>query len=148
MAEMQISLTGSKELDAALKAFTPAVQKQILRKATRAVSKPVMQQARAWAPHDTGALEKSIKVRALKRSRRNKDIVGTRVVTSGGDSLFQGDQYYGGFQEFGTKYMEANPFMQPAMDMSEGAVRSAFQAELPAIIEQTANRLAAKAART
>lgn len=141
----EFSVTGVKELDAVMKEFTPAVQKQILRSATRQAAKPVMELARAWAPHETGALERSIKVRALKRSRKNKDTVGARVVTSESDNLFQGDQFYGAFQEFGTKHMPANPYLAPAMAGSESTVRGAFQTALPPIVETQARRLAAKA---
>ena len=99
-------VTGDAALHAAMAKLPVGVQKGILRKATRKTTKPVQASARAWAPHDTGDLEASIRVRALKRSRKNKDIVGSRVVTSQYDSLYKGDQFYGAFQEFGTKYME------------------------------------------
>ena len=78
-----------------------SLQKKALRKATREVAKLVLDTAKAYAPHRTGNLEASLRVRAMKRSRKNKHTVGNSVQTKEG--MFQGDEFYGGFLEFGTE---------------------------------------------
>lgn len=86
-----------------LDGFTNKLQKQALRKASREVAKFTQQLARELAPEDTGELVASIKVRAAKRSKAKsqKNTVSVNVNTD--ESLFQGDTFYGGFMEFGTK---------------------------------------------
>lgn len=81
---------------AELKALEPKVKNKICRQALRKAAKPVATVAKQLAPKKTGQLRKAIKVRAMKRSRRG---VGIEVLT--GKDFFQGDQFYGAFQEFG-----------------------------------------------
>ena len=100
-------------LDKALSRLPKNLANKGARKATREAAKIVQRDAVQLAPIDTGQLEASIKVRARKRSRRNRGTVGHSVMT--GEHLFQGDQFYAGFQELGTEKMEANPFLRPAL---------------------------------
>jgi HK97 gp10 family phage protein len=99
--KFEVKIEGLKELDAALKALPVNLAKKHLRTALRAGAKIVQAEAKLLAPVESGALKKSIKVRAGKRSRRG----GVRIVVTTGskDSLFKGDQWYGGPIEFGFK---------------------------------------------
>lgn len=109
-----ISLTmDTRELDAQLTALPKSLANKGARKATRAAAKVVLEDAKRLVPIDTGELERSLKVRARKRSRRNKGTVGHAVVT--GEDLFRGDQFYGGFVELGTQHREADPYLRPAL---------------------------------
>jgi HK97 gp10 family phage protein len=96
-------ITGIEEVDAAFKDIPLSLQKKGCRKGTRAAAKAVLLAAYKYVPVKTGALRKSLKVRAQKRFRdkRRKDWVGALVQTV--DGMFKGDQFYGGFLEFGTK---------------------------------------------
>ena len=87
-------------------------------------------------PVDKGALRRSLKIRALKRSRKNKHTVGVRVVT--GEDFFKGEQFYGAFLEFGTALISARPFLRPAHDRNKGTVKSIFQQQIRKIISETA----------
>lgn len=118
-----LRITGDKELDRKLAALGKKA-KPLLRKAARRGAALVRDTAKAMAPVEEGTLEASIKVRAMKRSRKNKNIVGASVV-SGGDN-FTGDQYYGSFQEFGTAFIPPDPFMRPAKLENEDPVKSVF----------------------
>lgn len=69
-----------------------------LRKGIRAGQKIITATAKGMAPRKTGALSAAIKTRAIKRSR---NYVGLK--TTVGESWFQGEQFYGAFQEFGWK---------------------------------------------
>ena len=120
MAAKTIFVTGDKEVDRKLAALEPTVQRKVGRKALRqAVKAIVLPKAKADAPIDTGALESSLTVRAMPRSRKAR--IGYVVQTR--DGAFKGAQFYGGFQELGTKYMEADPFLRPALYSSEGEIR-------------------------
>lgn len=95
--------TDISKLQSKLDALAPALQKQVLRKATREVAKFTQQIAIELAPEDTGDLVRSLKVRADKRSRAagKSGQVATNVNTDEG--LFKGDEFYAGMMEFGTE---------------------------------------------
>lgn len=133
---VSLFITGDEAMDVKLAGMPARVQKKLARKAARTVAKPVRDSAKSFAPFDTGELEESIKVRALPRSRRNKDTVGVQVVTGDTQSLFSGETFYGGFQELGTKNMEPNPFMIPAMMENEGTVLSLYSRAMTEIVAQ------------
>ena len=136
---MTFKLTGVKELDNALRQFEPKLVKKIARKVVRKAAKPVQESAQRRVRVKTGRLKRSIKVRALKRSRKNKHRVGVRVIT--GEGFFQGSTFYGGFIEYGTKNMRKKPFMRPAMDENHETVRRVFQSEIAALIPQVAREV-------
>lgn len=98
MTTLQISLSGDAKLLATLRGLEKKHAKAVVRKASRKAAKPIVAAARANAPVKTGALRKSIKVRAIKRSRSR---IGVRIGTSGHESAFVGKQFYGAFQEYG-----------------------------------------------
>lgn len=127
-------VTGDKELDRRLRSLPPKVLKKLARRAVRPAAKEVLARAIDEVPVDTGDLEDSLKVRALKRSRKNKDKVGSRVVT--GEGFFKGDQYYGGFVEFGTSKMAARPFLRPAAISAEPAVKRVFTSAMKRIVKE------------
>jgi HK97 gp10 family phage protein len=95
-------ITGFAKLDTKLAGMSTTMRKKPLRVATRAVAKLTLRQAKLEAPHDTGALEASLKVKSAKRSRRLKNMVMVNVETKDGPA--QGDQFYGHMLEFGTKF--------------------------------------------
>lgn len=95
-----IVLTGNEALNRKLQAVAGAKAKAIIRKAAREALRPAFQAARASAPRRTGKLARSVKLRAITRSRSR---VGARITTSATDNQFSGKTYYGGFQEFGWK---------------------------------------------
>lgn len=73
--------------------------------------------------HNPGALRKSIKT---KVGRQRGGYTSMLVTTAGGDSLFRGDTYYGGFVEYGhaigsrkkarTGAVAPHPFIGKAVD--------------------------------
>lgn len=92
-------VTGVAAVDAKLKGLPLAAQKKLSRKATRQSAKDiVLPAAKDNAPVDSGDLEESLTVRALKRSRTK---FGHMVTT--GEGFWKGEQFYGAFLEFGTK---------------------------------------------
>lgn len=93
-----IVLTGDAELNRKLMQLKGSQAKSAIRKASRVALKPVAEAAKQGAPRRRGALGRSIKVRAIKRSRSR---VGARVTTGKDASQFKGKTFYGGFQEYG-----------------------------------------------
>ncbi len=115
-----VIVTGEKAIDKKLRKLEPKIQKKVVKKALRAAVKEIiLPDAKAAAPIDSGKLEKSLTVRALKRSRKG---FGFAVVTreiKGTDTPF-----YGQFHEFGTKYIRADPYLRPAGYGNEQKVRA------------------------
>lgn len=126
-----IIITGVKEIDDKLHKFEGKVQKKALRKATRAAAKFVRDDAKALAPHDTGQLEASIKVKAIKRQRGK---IGHAVMT--GEGLFKGETFYGGFVELGTQRMRADPYLRPALYGNEKETLARFRVEMKKAIDE------------
>jgi HK97 gp10 family phage protein len=100
MARAHIVLTGSEELNRKLAELSGPKAKMAIRKASRVALRPVAEQAKSNAPRKSGRLGRSIKVKAIRRSRSR---VGARVTSSGTDHQFKGRTFYGGFQEYGWK---------------------------------------------
>jgi len=138
-----VEVAGLKELQVKLRTMPTRIANQLQRTAVRKAAHVVANKAKELVPVKTGALRKSIKVKALKRSRRNRGRVGARVVT--GKDLFKGDTYYGGMVEFGTKRMRARPFLRSAAQYTQDEVSGVFRAALKRAIRDEETKQAAKA---
>ena len=122
-----VIVTGIEELDKALKEFPANVQKAMAKKGTKKAAKDiVLPDAISRVPVDTGDLEDSLTVRAIKRTRGK---IGHMVTTKEG--FFKGDQFYAGFIEFGTKERT-----HKSSGKSVGAIQPHYHAFLrPALYE-------------
>ena len=67
---MVLRFDGDKELEAAFNALALGAQKKIFRPALRAGGKVILAAVKARVPKGTGALGRSIKLRASRRSRQ------------------------------------------------------------------------------
>lgn len=127
----QESVVGDKAVAKAFKAIPEKLRKKALRKVVRAVAKEtVLPLARADVPVDTGDLEASLTVRAGK-VRRGRPAVAAETRSRDGN-LFQGEQYYGGFQEFGWvtqtgRFHPGSPFLRPAIYSDRAAKLASFR---------------------
>lgn len=133
-----VTITGDKALDRKLATMDQKLETKLLRKAVRIVAKDVADTAKRLVPVDSGRLRRSIKVRAAKRSRRNRGVVKVRVTTGQQDKLFVGEAFYGGMVEFGTSKMEAQPFLRPAEIQNRIAAKSRFTLAIREIIAEEA----------
>ena len=110
-----VYLTGDVDLARKLRGLKAVHAKAAIRKGTRAGSKDVQAEAKRTVPVRTGALRRSIKVRALKKSRRH---VGHTVRL---------DKFYGAFLEYGTKRITPREFLkQAAASIKDRAFRTAL----------------------
>jgi len=149
MSNVKVSFVGFDEFGKLLKEmqsdFNEADQKKILTNAVRKAMQPVLSQARALAPVDTGALRASLRVEARKPSRKDKksiyvktsDVVIATVTTAPSNVLAKkqflnlktGKKQKGIpsdaraiANEFGTAKHGAKPYMRPALESQTGIV--------------------------
>lgn len=131
------------ELPALLKKLHALGDKKLanaaFRKGLRKGAKLIAGSARPLAPmHDgpypphrvdraPGTLRKTIKVRAIKRTRKG---VGVRV-----SDYYTGQGYYGAFQEYGTKHQKATPYLRPSFDKHKGEAVTLLKAEIKSAVE-------------
>jgi HK97 gp10 family phage protein len=100
---VQITWVGIIQIERKLAKLGDGMRKKALRPATRQVAHFTRNLAMDYAPHDTGQLERAIKVRAAKRSRAEAKKHQVATNTNTAEDLFQGDEFYAGFMEFGTE---------------------------------------------
>ncbi len=134
---VRLRLVRDKALIKKLLALPKKVAVPAIRKGTRAGAKVILPTARNNAPRLSGKLRKSIKVRAIKRSRQ---FIGARVTTSASGNLFTGETYYGGFHEYGTAKLTAKEFLQRAVDTKETAAIEATTRTIASEITMRARR--------
>lgn len=103
-----IDLLGDEALLRKLSALRTKLPNKVLASAMRKAAKPMLAQAKINVPKKTGALQKSLKIKAKKRSRTRVGVdVGTRKA---------GAKFYGAFVEFGTSRSPAHAYLRPAFD--------------------------------
>ena len=141
--EIKFAITGDKELNAALKALGSKLALKLERKALRQVAKPVLADAKANCPVDSGDLKRSLKLRSMRRSRVR---IGLQVATSKG--WFKGDTYYGGFVFLGHKTgkrgsdnrkdVPANTALTDAYEKHKPTIEQAWVAATRGLVEEAA----------
>jgi HK97 gp10 family phage protein len=110
-----------------LESFDKKMRNKVMRTALRKACYVLAKDIKARAPVDTGALKKSIKVRAGKRKR---DTITMIVTETGGhpDAVPQ-------FQEFGTRTEPAQPHFRPAVSAQESNMIALVESEIKKAIE-------------
>lgn len=119
---VNVEALGSREVVEALKRQSKKTQKATIRRALRAGAKTLAERARELAPVDSGALRRSIKVRARKRSRR---YIGSLVLI--GVDLEDGR---GTFTEFGTDRLRQTRFVRRAVEERRDQVLNEVSAQI------------------
>jgi HK97 gp10 family phage protein len=105
-----ITVEGDKALIKALKALTGPQMKSAIRKGTRDGQRPIAAEVKRQVRKKSGALQRSVKVRSMKRSRTR---IGSTCVMGGAGLK---EPFYGIFQEYGTKYIKASKVMTNIAD--------------------------------
>ena len=132
-----VVVTGDKRLNRKLQRLKATDAKKAVRESARIALKDIAFAARQNAPVDSGKLQRSIKVRSLKRSRSK---VGARVTTGTQTTDFSGETYYGAFLEYGTEKQEALGYMKSAADNNKQHALRVYRRELKKRIESAAKR--------
>jgi HK97 gp10 family phage protein len=129
---VSIKLEGIGEVDKALRALEiefgdKMAQSKVLVPAVREALKPVLAQAKANAPKDSGDLEKSLIIEARRPTRRDRrskyvtqsDTVIAAVTTASGKKLAKmgiKSDARAIAQEFGTANHPAQPYLRTALE--------------------------------
>jgi HK97 gp10 family phage protein len=132
VSRAKIVITGVKALDKRLKELGPKLANKIARKALREEMKPLKADVVSNTPKDTGALARSTKLQAMKRSRSR---IGVEVV------MFDGtddDRFVAAFVELGTSTTPGAGMMRHAYDANKDAVRDGILDRIRQGIEQEA----------
>jgi hypothetical protein len=98
--KVRIILLGDGIIKEKIKNLSDSEAKNVIQSACREAMKWTQKEAKKLAPKKTGALRRSIRVRATKRSRVR---IGARVTTSASDNMYSGKTFYGAFLEYGWK---------------------------------------------
>jgi HK97 gp10 family phage protein len=110
-----VFVDGLDEVNKALEQYPKKLEKGGIRKGTRAGAKIVHADLLRRAPHDSGDLRASFKVRTMVKRKgrsikRRSHQIGHAVANKEGH-LFKGDQFYGAFLELGTgdRFIKGRP---------------------------------------
>lgn len=115
-----------------LRALDKKIAGKVVRTSLRRGMKTIQVAVKAACPVDTGALKRSIVVRASKARRRGIISIEVRI----GEGDFKGDTFYGAMIEYGTIRMPARPFIRPAFDRNEAAVARQVLDDIGAAIDE------------
>jgi len=132
MSGVVIKLEGIGDVEKALRELEiefgdKLAQSKVLVPAVREAMKPVLAMAKANAPKDTGALERSLIVEARRPTRRDRrskyitqtDTVIAAVTTASGKKLAKmglKSDARAIAQEFGTAKTPSHPYLRPALE--------------------------------
>ena len=119
---VNVEALGSREVVEALKRQSKKTQKATIRRALRVGAKTIADRARELAPVESGDLRASVKVRAMKRSRR---YIGAQVIIGMG---LEGGRAT--FTEFGTRRLRASRFTRRAVEERRDQVLSMVSAQI------------------
>jgi len=107
---MQIEILGLKELEDKLSNLEGKLS-SVLDEALDAIAEKIRDDAKNFAPVDTGALRKSI--RTEKKKLKVSVVAGDGGVINPRTGR---EVDYAGYVEFGTSRMSPQPYMQPALE--------------------------------
>ena len=132
MVEIASDIKGLKDLAKNSDKLKKSFASSTLRTALRNAAAPVRRKARANVPVDEGDLKRAIAINAKvdKKGEGYAD-VGFRKEMA----------FYGGFVELGTSRQQAQPYLRPALDESEGEIKEAFIAAMNKTIGKALGRL-------
>lgn len=124
-----MTMTGDLSLRHTFRTLKAADAKAALRKGQRAAAKVIAARIKAAAPEKSGAIKRSVKIRAMKRSRVR---IGVRIEVKA---------YYAGFVALGTKNIDANEFIQDAVAaVGKTAIESGNKAAAAEIEKRAAKK--------
>ncbi len=142
-----IKMTGIQDAKRALRALGPAIQKNVITKATRTAATVIAQEVRRTAPRNTGKLKRLIRTSKASRSGPQRRL---NIVVRSGDVVYvvypDADAFYALFLEYGTSKTPARPFMRPAFDQSVGEAIARFQERVIAGVIIEAQKIAKRKA--
>ena len=110
--KIRVEIDGVDQLVSNLKKITKNSTRRSLGKAAKAGADPIVKSAKEKAPVDTGKLRDSLRSKFAYQSSRAVRVEVSSKMKPQGKSWHSYDYY----QEFGTSFHPAQPFMRPAVD--------------------------------
>lgn len=167
---MSFTMSGTNELDRAIKELGDKITHGPAKKALEAAVQPMVDRMKQMAPVETGALRESIgfKTKRYRRSKNTLALVGPKSGTmwqTGPDTVTMGRnparyahlveyghaQVHGGRKTKGKSirkntisgkgFIEPKPFMRPAWDATKDQVYDTIRAQFGAEVIANANRM-------
>lgn len=141
---MSVTVEGLKDLQQQLLDLGAEIGQKVLAAAARKAMVPVLNDAKALCPKDSGALADSITLTATKPKEGDAVAVaglkiGSSDLTAKGE-LPPARRWH--FVELGTSKMAAHPFLRPALDRQASTVLDVLKVELQAGIQRAIKRAA------
>jgi HK97 gp10 family phage protein len=132
MAEFKVTIEGGAELEQKLRDETKKLAVRVLRRAGREAGDVWIKAIEARAPELTGFLKTHIEMGTKAKGGDE----GSLTVMVGPDKK----AYYGSFDEFGTRFQPAKPFMRPAFEETKQEVLDVFITDLKDELEKLKER--------
>jgi len=127
---ISIELEGAAELQKVFAGLPKSVERRLLIASLKRVARPIATAIRKDAPKDSGDSKRSIKVRAMTKSK-------FPAITIGPDEK----HWFLKFAELGSGRQAAKPFMRPVWDAMKNQAAKSFILESYGTIEKFAVRL-------
>jgi HK97 gp10 family phage protein len=126
-----ISLTGKKEIDAALRGLPLQLQDSVLKNAHSDAAKPLIQTAKNIVPVKTGNLKNSIGVERLSIKKTNEaGVISVGPRRKGGNKGFHAHLIEYGKKNRDGSMSKKTPFMEPAFNQTKGEVEKRIATSL------------------
>lgn len=125
--KLAADLRGDKELLKRLEGLKGTKIRSLFNKASRKGNKLIQKEIKKMSPRLSGKLKKSVRIRALKRSRVR---AGTQVIIR-----FKEGKYYGAFVNYGTKHQKGQRFINNAAERVGQKAVDVTAKELARLIE-------------
>jgi len=135
-----MGFSGGKQLKLDLDVISRLYTRKFLLLTLKEHAKPMSKAARKAAPKLTGLLAKGVKPRARGARYSRKGTVMVKVGPSK-------KEFWGMFQEFGTRHHKAQPWMRPSWDSTKHVMLADITKSFATVLNRTARRIERKALR-
>lgn len=150
----RIQITGFRELRKRAEKLDRKMKRRVYNRAVKAGGKVIVDASKEKVPVRTGSVKASLVHRAS--SKPAKGLFGVKITIKGGKRSSDRTARRGGkgavyypdaveryyrFQELGTKFHPAKPFLKPALEGNENKVLDVIKRELAAGLEREAKSL-------
>lgn len=123
---MFMTVTGLEEVRQTLGELAPRVATNLMRTVVQDIASSIAKEAKAAAPVRSGGLKKAIKAQRRRSSRDNPQ---SQVKANAKNTDKGVDAFYWKFIEFGTRKMQARPFIAP--------IKQKYAAQMPRILKES-----------
>lgn len=136
-----VKVEGLRELADKLRSFGPRLARNGLRAAVSAGAEVVRKDVKARAPVDEGTLRRAVYKKQIREESNNTKQTFYVGVRSGKKYQKKNqDAFYWRYLEFGTKYINARPFIRPAFESKKNEAVERMKEKLAERIKKLAEQ--------